>query len=251
MDRIALLIQKIQEAHNNSAEVAILLPLVQELQSALFEQSLTVEKKGKRVAVMMPSSSVFSVIQAPAVPIELPVEEEKVIEVLQVDEQALEQELNEIKEKAAFANQMQVKPVHTTPGLLFEWNDDIQELPTFVHQPRTEQPTPPSQTESISSDATLNDQLASHQKEVSDQLSHAPIKELRKAIGINDRFVFINELFRGDENMYERSVKTIDNFTNYAEAQYWMERELKVKLGWDNEKPFTQDFYGLVKRRFA
>jgi hypothetical protein len=146
---------------------------------------------------------------------------------------------------------MQAKSSKATPGLLFDIEDDIGALPTFVHQPGAQTTTPQADHNVELTDISLNDQLASHSKEVADQLGAAPIKDLRKAIGINDRFLFINELFRGDETMYERSIKTINNFTIYAEAQYWMERELKVKLGWDNDKSVTQDFYALVKRRFA
>ena len=51
--------------------------------------------------------------------------------------------------------------------------------------------------------------------------------------------------------MYERSIKTINNFSIFQEAYYWMERELKLKLAWDMEKHSTQLFYQLVKRRFA
>ena len=58
-------------------------------------------------------------------------------------------------------------------------------------------------------------------------------------------------VFRGDEAMYERSIKTINNFSIYPEAQYWIERELKIKLGWDNNRPAVQEFYSLVKRRFS
>ena len=36
--------------------------------------------------------------------------------------------------------------------------------------------------------------------------------------------------------MYERSIKTINGFRILPEAEYWMERELKVKLGWDENR---------------
>ena len=36
--------------------------------------------------------------------------------------------------------------------------------------------------------------------------------------------------------MYERSIKTINNFRILPEAEYWMERELKIKLGWDDSR---------------
>ena len=51
--------------------------------------------------------------------------------------------------------------------------------------------------------------------------------------------------------MYERSIKTINGFRIFAEAEYWIERELKVKLGWEEDKPATRHFYQLVKRRFS
>ena len=76
------------------------------------------------------------------------------------------------------------------------------------------------------------------------------IKELKKAIGVNDRFVFINELFQGDEVMYERSLKTIDSFKIYPEAEFWIRRELKLKLGWNEKSESVKYFNHLVKRRF-
>lgn len=77
-----------------------------------------------------------------------------------------------------------------------------------------------------------------------------PIKDLRKAISISDRYLFVNSLFRGDESEYERSIKTINNFNVYQEARYWIDRELKVKLGWDDKNPAVKQFDSLVQRRF-
>ena len=74
---------------------------------------------------------------------------------------------------------------------------------------------------------------------------------MKKAIGINVRFVFIEELFRGDEAMYERSIKTINGFSIFPEAEYWIQRELKTKVGWDEESPTVKHFDQLVRRRFS
>jgi hypothetical protein len=97
----------------------------------------------------------------------------------------------------------------------------------------------------------LNDKLKENKTEVAALLQGTPIKDLRKAIGINDRYLFINELFRGDENMYERSIKTINSFNIYPEAEYWIQRELKVKLGWLEDVEAVKIFDQLVKRRFS
>jgi hypothetical protein len=93
--------------------------------------------------------------------------------------------------------------------------------------------------------------LKQENKELGHVLKDSPVKDLRKAVGINERFVFVQELFRGDEVMYERSIKTINNFQILQEAEYWMNRELKVKLGWNDNKDIVQHFYQLVRRRFS
>jgi hypothetical protein len=51
--------------------------------------------------------------------------------------------------------------------------------------------------------------------------------------------------------MYERSIKTINNFNIYPEAQYWIQRELKVKLSWSDNSETVKLFDQLVKRRFS
>jgi len=98
---------------------------------------------------------------------------------------------------------------------------------------------------------SLNDKLKQDKTEVVHILKEAPIKDLRKGIGINDRFHFVNELFRGDDAMYERSIKTINGFHILSEAEYWINRELKFKLGWNDSKDTVQHFYQLVRRRFS
>ena len=98
---------------------------------------------------------------------------------------------------------------------------------------------------------SLNDKLKQEKTEVVHILKDAPIKDLRKGIGINDRFHFVNELFRGDDAMYERSIKTINGFHILSEAEYWINRELKFKLGWNDSKDTVQHFYQLVRRRFS
>ncbi|MEO8172995.1 MAG: hypothetical protein ABI581_07925 [Sediminibacterium sp.] len=98
---------------------------------------------------------------------------------------------------------------------------------------------------------SLNEKLKEERVEVAAALQGSPIRDLKKAIGINDRFLFVNDLFRGDENMYERSIKTINGFTIYPEAEYWITRELKVKLSWPDNSETVRLFDQLIKRRFS
>ncbi len=123
--------------------------------------------------------------------------------------------------------------------------DPMTEIPTLSHQVKQADKAASTEPES------LNDKLKQGKTELMEVLKEAPVKDLRKAIGINDRFLFINDLFRGDEAMYERSIKTINGFNIYPEAEYWIIRELKTKLGWNVDHPVVLQFDQLVKRRFS
>jgi len=123
--------------------------------------------------------------------------------------------------------------------------DPMHEIPTLSNQVRSNYNHKNGEPES------LNDKLRESKTELIEVLKETPVKDLRKAIGINDRFLFINDLFRGDESMYERSIKTINSFNIFAEAEYWINRELKVKLGWNIDDPAVIHFDQLIKRRFS
>src|SRR6185312_7938226 len=51
--------------------------------------------------------------------------------------------------------------------------------------------------------SSLNDKLKPDIVDLRSALNDTPIRDLKKAIGVNDRYVFVNQLFRGDEAMYE------------------------------------------------
>lgn len=270
MERIAYLIRQLSEMSENGESHTQLLEVANELQVLLHQSVIknTLVSGESRIALMLPdglptqttAEILLSEIQEQPIQVE-----EKIYEELVVDEQEIEAELEEIRKKAEFAQKLQAAQAKMKPGILFDFEDDpvAGSIPTLVSRNRQKKPaeksheinltTPINKPEIIAPKEgdSINDQLKEETREVVQFLGDAPIKDLRKAIGINDRYVFINELFRGDENMYERSVKTINNFSAHVEAQYWMERELKVKLGWDPDKQLVKDFYALVKRRFS
>lgn len=134
-------------------------------------------------------------------------------------------------------------------------------IPTLAHQPHEVSETPVTKNEQkehfefntmlAQGSESLNDRLKENRVEVVTTLQGSPIRDLKKAIGINDRFLFVNDLFRGDENMYERSLKTINGFSIYPEAEYWIQRELKVKLGWPEDSESVKLFDQLIRRRFS
>jgi len=247
MERVHTLIEKLQLQIAEKATPDNLLVTVQMLQGELLQlknNSATINM-GK-VAVIMPGNvNSFNQDNHNSKQIEMPVpQEEKIIEVLKVDEKEIEEELEEIKKNAQSKNQLSV---NAKPVLMF---DPIEDVPTLTHQPQPEN-AQKNINDSTTRPESLNEKLKQSKIELSDMLTESPVKDLKKAIGVNDRFLFINDLFRGDEAMYERSIKTINNFSIYPEAQYWIERELKVKIGWKESDPIVKQFDQLIKRRFS
>lgn len=246
MERVETLLQKLQEQFTKGDPPQKLLLTVQMLQHELHHLQQNAAVNGKEmVAVSMPVNANLPVVEAPPVQApDKPAAEEKIVEVLQVDEAEIEAELEEIKRNAAVIQQI---TTNSKPQMLFDaHNDDIPTLP----------PKPAAAKKEINDHVaeekpSLNEKLKTAATEISHKLTDAPVKDLKKAIGVNDRFLFINELFRGDEAMYERSIKTINGFSIYPEAEYWIRRELKTKLGWKDSDATVIEFDQLIKRRFA
>ncbi len=222
MERIQTLINRLQEQVRQNADVAQMQVTLQLLQAEMNQlQNSPAKKLGtSKVAVVLPS--------APANIVPIPVAE-------QGPEQTQIQEQSSYP-KVKFKNKTQLD-LHFDP---------MNEIPTY-----SQYNVGKEVNEAVGQQESLNDKLKENRTEIMQALKDTPIRDLRKAVGINDRFVFINELFRGDEAMYERSIKTINSFNIYPEAEYWMNRELKIKLGWDDTRETVKHFYQLVKRRFS
>lgn len=249
MERVTAFIQKLQQQLEEKAPADKLLVTVQMLYAELaFKQPEYEPRRSGNVVVMMPAAFTISPGSKNGVADKsnghAEEDKEKIVEVLKVDEKAIEEELEEIRRNAEAKNSMGSK---SKPFLLF---DPVQDVPTLAHQ--TPAPSAPMDINESAGKApeSLNEKLKEGKTELAEKLNEGPIKDLKKGIDVNDRFLFINELFRGDEAMYERSIKTINNFSIFAEAEYWIRRELKIKIGWTDADPAVKQFDQLVRRRF-
>lgn len=256
MERIQALIDKLYQQRMQQAHPAQMLLTVQLLHSELIQLQQRNGSLGtSKVAVTLPVNMNFSgtsqpepVEEAAAEPVAVvavapPVAKEPVVEVPAPAPREYRQPKPPAPEpiEEAHASYLPSNGV---------WNPALQtgaEAPTIAQHGRKKEVN-----EAIASTKeSLNDRLKQEKTEVVHVLKDSPIRDLRKGIGINDRFTFVSELFRGDEAMYERSIKTINSFHILSEAEYWINRELKFKLGWNDTKETVQHFYHLVRRRFS
>jgi hypothetical protein len=245
MERIEALIKKLNQQFEQQVDPSIMAGTVQLLQFELSKMASGSRQQlgTSKVAVVLPSSSSSTInsLYEKYAPKPVAIVREVEVPVAPEMETPSHQEVKE----TVLLDQGSVSVVQKN-GQLDMVFDPMTEIPTLSQQAYKREVN-----EGVEQPESLNDKLKQGKTELIEILKETPIKDLRKAVGINDRFLFINELFRGDESVYERSIKTINSFNIYAEAEYWITRELKVKLGWNNESTTVQHFDQLVRRRFS
>ena len=88
--------------------------------------------------------------------------------------------------------------------------------------------------------------------DLSDRISHAPIPDLTKAFALNDKLLFINELFGGDATTLDHAVKYVNTLASFDSAKLYL-KEFAVRFNWagsDSKKRQALAFIKLVRRRF-
>lgn len=99
---------------------------------------------------------------------------------------------------------------------------------------------------------TINEQVALQEdvQSVASELEKKPITDLSAAIGINEKFLFINELFGGSTEDYNDSLDHLNKCKDHAEAGTFINDNLKEKYHWDEENNAVSVFLDLVERRY-
>lgn len=97
---------------------------------------------------------------------------------------------------------------------------------------------------------TLGDKLESAaDTSLAARLQRKPVADLAAAIGINDKFLLLNELFGGSMEKYNKSIRALNNFSTLLGAKTYMS-ELQIEFQWDCESDAYRKLDDLVERRF-
>ena len=88
--------------------------------------------------------------------------------------------------------------------------------------------------------------------ELSEKLSEQPINDLNKAFSINDRLLFINDLFNKDASKMNQVLNDLNGLSSMKEAEPYL-AELAKKYHWTHEErtETAKAFIKLVKRRYV
>lgn len=98
--------------------------------------------------------------------------------------------------------------------------------------------------EKFTAGKSLNERFTSL-KENQYKVKGKPVTSIKKAIGLNDRFMYTRELFNNDASKFESTVEELDKATSIIEAVEFLEQNFR----WKKDETSLK-FMELVKQRF-
>lgn len=108
------------------------------------------------------------------------------------------------------------------------------------------------ETKEVEESHSINQNYASSQQPESlgEKLTKSKIKDLREAIALNQKFLFMNELFEGDKGKYDKVLDKINGCETLIEAKAFLSSEVDTYSSWDEETQAVQQFNSLIERKF-
>jgi hypothetical protein len=88
--------------------------------------------------------------------------------------------------------------------------------------------------------------------ELSDKLHELPLKDINRAIGINDRLEMVSTLFGGQKPLFEQAISELNNLKSFEEAADLLGLGPALQFKWDHEdqKEKAIEFIKLIRRRY-
>lgn len=97
---------------------------------------------------------------------------------------------------------------------------------------------------------TLGEKIATldNKKRYSDNL-RIPVKDIKSAIGLNEKFLFINQLFKGDSVTYNAVVDRLNTSSSMESAMNHIQ-SLAESNNWETHPESAKLFIEIIERRF-
>jgi len=123
----------------------------------------------------------------------------------------------------------------------------VDERPVFT--PQAVPVKPVEQPISSNPAPTLNDLLAKTNSKP--QEVKAPIADLKQAINLNEKLLFIRELFNGYNLAYSEVIDIINKMDSFEAADTFLQKNYAAKNNWAEKQNTVDQLYELLNRRFS
>lgn len=98
---------------------------------------------------------------------------------------------------------------------------------------------------------SLHEKIGGEKEDLSlaSRLQQNAITDLIKSIGINDKFLFIKELFNNNGEEYNDAIQLLNNFSQVSQAFDYLD-VLKNKYNWSESSNASLKLYDLIRRKY-
>jgi len=210
------------------------------------EQEIIAKKQQMQVPAeqpfIMPAAEVEVTPVIPAIE-ETPVEIEETPVVIKETAVVIE-EAPMIKETPVAIKQT---PVVTEEPPVIEARPVADQAPIAIPSaPVAETPMPEK-----SGKLSLNELLAGNRNS-NDKTDHPvqEIKDLKQAISLNDKLLYVKDLFHGYNLAYAEVIDLLNKMPDFKSADAFLQHNYAVKNDWKSKEETVERFYQLLKRRF-
>jgi len=100
---------------------------------------------------------------------------------------------------------------------------------------------------------TVNDLLSKHAplQTVGSQFNSRQAQDLKSMISLNDKLLFVRDLFNGYSLAYNEALELMNRFDSVEAAQNFLKQNYAAKNNWNDKQDVADKFYDLLARRFS
>lgn len=102
---------------------------------------------------------------------------------------------------------------------------------------------------------TLNEMLSAKLSQTGGGQSHSrqakKLEDLKAAISINDKMVFIKELFNGYNLAYSEAIEIVNRFESFEAADNFLQKNYAIKNDWESKQVTVGRFYEYLHKKFV
>lgn len=158
-----------------------------------------------------------------------------------------------VKENKVEEAEVPVNQINLLDAIEEEQNNTGQEDSETIAEPVAEKVEETPEPSLEEQKASLHEQLSSGQEarvSLAEKLQKKPIADLKTAIGLNQKFLFMNDLFAGENNRYNDALERLNSCSDIDEAKNYL-MSLGNEFDWDLESESVVSFTMLVERRYS
>lgn len=100
---------------------------------------------------------------------------------------------------------------------------------------------------------TLNQKISAQltTSRMSDHLGAQAITDLKSAISLNDKLLYIKDLFNGYSLAYSEAIELLNRFKTFEEAEKFLQSSYGTKNNWQDKQDTVDKLYEVLKRRYV